>query len=313
MFKAHLAQRYYKKHKHEYDLVISTRCEMDFGEIGVQYIHFPVLIDEPIRKLGQLDNRNLIRKSGFFREIYKNICNRLSDFSEDNMKRNITLVNSKWTGRVVKEVYDIDCQTVYPPVIDDFPDVPFENREFGFVSMGAIVPLKRVETIIKIIERVRALGFNIHFHLIGSTSTNNREFLDRINQLQKKFSKWLFIEEGLTRKDLVKLVACHKFGIHGMPYEHFGIVVAEMVNAGCIPFVPNNGGQVEIVNDSRLTYSTVDDAVIKISNVLNNETMQKSLREQLSKNRGKFSIRRFKKEILDIVKDSLNINTKVLD
>jgi hypothetical protein len=40
-----------------------------------------------------------------------------------------------------------------------------------------------------------------------------------------------------------------------MPIEPFGMAPAEMAAAGCIVFVPNDGGQIEIVNgDPRLVY-----------------------------------------------------------
>ena len=42
-------------------------------------------------------------------------------------------------------------------------------------------------------------------------------------------------------------MAQHRYGIHTMENEHFGIGVAEMVRAGCIPFVHDSGGPVEIV------------------------------------------------------------------
>jgi glycosyltransferase involved in cell wall biosynthesis len=40
-----------------------------------------------------------------------------------------------------------------------------------------------------------------------------------------------------------------RYGIHGMLDEHFGMAPAELAAAGCIVFVPNDGGQVEIVDD----------------------------------------------------------------
>ena len=37
--------------------------------------------------------------------------------------------------------------------------------------------------------------------------------------------------------------------LHGMREEHFGMAPAEMARAGVIVWVPNGGGQMEIVGD----------------------------------------------------------------
>ena len=42
-------------------------------------------------------------------------------------------------------------------------------------------------------------------------------------------------------------MASHRYGIHGMREEHFGMAPAEMVRAGVIVWVPRGGGQMEIV------------------------------------------------------------------
>ena len=60
-------------------------------------------------------------------------------------------------------------------------------------------------------------------------------------------------------------MATHRYGIHGMREEHFGMAPAEMARAGCIVWVPRGGGQMEIVGrEPVLMYDSEDDAVEKI-------------------------------------------------
>jgi glycosyltransferase involved in cell wall biosynthesis len=205
-------------------------------------------------------------------------------------------------GKQVKETYNIDTLTVYPPVNDDFLEIPWDECEEGFVCMGTVSPGKHVEDMILIIEKVRQEGFPVHFHIIGSCS--DPVYAKKIKRLCEENHEWLFWEGRLSRKQLTYLVAKHKYGIHGMPNEHFGIAVAEMVKAGCVPFVPNSGGQVEIVQDRRLIYEDTEDAVYKIINILNNEVIQKDIRKNLLKRSAQFSTKVFMESIRTIVEQA---------
>lgn len=301
LLKVHLAQRYYKKHKDKFDLAIATRCEMDLGEPGIQYIHFPVWNDEPLRQIDQLPNKGIYHK-GLLRKIYKKFCACVSGFSEKRMKENITIVNSNWTGEIVNKVYGINSQVIYPPVQGDFPDVTWKNREDGFVCIGAVSPTKQIEKIIDIIKHVRNKFPSTHLHIIAKD--NKSEYALKINSLCAQNSSWLSWEKNTTREDMINLVSIHKYGIHGMLHEHFGIVVAEMIKAGCIPFVPNGGGQVEIVQDRRLIYEDQKDAIQKIFNIINNEVIQKDICKELSKRSSQFSTKVFVESIKMIVKQN---------
>ena len=88
-----------------------------------------------------------------------------------------------------------------------------------------------------------------------------------------------------------------KYGINGLTEEPFGIAVAEMVKSGCIVFVPNGGGQVEIVDNPELIFNDVQDAVSKICAVLNNRKRQSILLDHLQGQAIKFSSEVFKTQI----------------
>ena len=72
------------------------------------------------------------------------------------------------------------------------------------------------------------------------------------------------------------------------------MAVAELVSAGCITFVPNSGGQVEIVgDDERLIYYSREDAVHKILRALRDPDCQASLRNHIASRRNLFTSERF--------------------
>jgi hypothetical protein len=86
-----------------------------------------------------------------------------------------------------------------------------------------------------------------------------------------------------------------------MSEEHFGMAVAELVQAGCLVFVPHGGGQVEIVRDERLLYRTAEEAVTKIIRAMSDPHVQSSLRNHLASRKKLFSTRGFMHRIHEIV------------
>ena len=291
--------RYFKCIASEFNCSISAFNEMDMGLPGIQYIHFPMFAcgHEPARKIvGYPDSK--------VRKVYRSLCQRISSWSDANIRKNLTVANSEWTARVIKDVYGIDAYVIYPPVVGDFEDVAWKDKEDGFVCIARFVPEKKVERAIRILQMVRACGFDIHLHIVSGAGDQRYEKF--IEGLIAENSGWVFMKRNLSRKELVDILTKHKYGIHTRDNEQFGIVVAEMEKAGCIPFVPSQGGQVEIVGDHELlTFSDEDEAVKKIVKVLINSEMQRMVRHSLSKKALMFSPYRFTTEIQGLVSSFL--------
>lgn len=300
--KQHLMIRHIKRLGSRYDLMISTFNEMDFGSPGIQYIHFPVLHEELLRELDQMPSAWYHRQSPL-RDVYIALCRSLSGFSPESMKRNLTLVNSNWTGSIVNAAYGVTPRTVYPPVFADFPRIRWQDKQPGFVCLGRISPEKRVERAIEIIRHVRFNGWDVHLHIVGSVQ--NRRYGERIEAICAENPEWLFWHQNLARHALSELVARHRYGIHAMPHEHFGMAIAEMVKAGNIVFVPQGGGQVEIVGDPLLTYVSVEDAAQKIISVLGDPLLQQQLSMDLQQRAERFSTSHFQRAMRDVVAECL--------
>ena len=97
-------------------------------------------------------------------------------------------------------------------------------------------------------------------------------------------------------------MATHRYGIHGMREEHFGMAPAEMIRAGLIVWVPRGGGQVEIVGDEpALTYETEEEAASAILRVITDPAEQDRLRRHLAERSSLFGTDRFVKEVRSIV------------
>ena len=290
--------------KGKYDAVITASGEVDFGRRGIQYVHFPLLHRHHAmwRSVHGLPWHG--RLWALLRGRYRPWM-LLSGYSFDDMTNNLTLVVSEWTRSRFRESYGAEATTVYPPVPGGFPDVPWAERENGFVCIGRISREKRLEQMIDILSKVREHDQDTHLHIIGNPIAPWSYYHDLRRRVQEHAS-WVFLHENVSRGEMTELVARHRYGIHAKPDEHFGIAVAEIVKAGCIVFVPNDGGQVEIVGgDDRLLYRSAEDAVAKILRVMKDPDEQAALRRHLDSRRHLFSTEEFVRRIQDVVRQFL--------
>ena len=276
LLKASLLMRRTRRIAGSYELLVSANNEADFGRPGVQYIHYPW----NFRPRPQVDLR-WYHQPALLRGYYA-FVDRLLPFDPEHVKRNLSLVNSDWTGGVVARHYPgIETHTVHPPVAGTFPSVPWDQREDGVVVLGRISPEKRVELAIEIVRRVRERGHALRLHVIGSV--DNRRTYRQVRALARRHHEWVTIHRDLSRDELCSLVARQRYGLHAMEEEHFGIAVGEMVVAGLVPFVPDGGGQREIVACApEVLWRSADEAVERIIAVHRDAELRQRIRTALA-------------------------------
>lgn len=288
---------YYRRYLARYfNIAISAFNEMDLGGQGIQYIHAPMFGKGHERIRSYLDHPDSI-----LRRIYKWTLRGLFGYSEHRMRSNITLTNSEWTARWVQQIYGIKARVIYPPVSVDICDVPWEERQYGFILISRVVKEKKIERAIRIIQRVRNAGFQVHLRILGGVYDSAY-----IEDLWREFGKpdWIVWEKRLSREEYIRVLSSYKYGIHTRENEQFGIGIAEMICAGVIPFLPSRGGQVELVgNHPLLTWDNEEEATQKIIKVLSNEDLYKELQLYISNRSKKFSAERFIAQIQKIVED----------
>jgi glycosyltransferase involved in cell wall biosynthesis len=189
---------------------------------------------------------------------------------------------------------------VYPPVTAEFPDVPWERRAPGFVCIGRISPEKELDRVIDIVSAVRRHVPDVTLHIVGTP--DHRAYHRRIAARAR--AAGFTLHENISRTELVALLTRQRYGIHGMLEEHFGMAPAELVRAGCLVWVPDGGGQVEIVAERRLTYASTADAVAKILRTMRDPRETAALRAHLAARAALFSPERFMREVRAAVLDA---------
>jgi len=244
------------------------------------------------------------------RRAYLGLCDRLAPPYTEDWKRNVTVANSRWTAGVLEKEFGIIASRVqFPPVPGSFPAVPWNERENGFVCIGRVVPEKRMDAAIGILHEVRQQGFDVHLHILGDL--DDSPFAKKVQALASRHREWVFLEGRVGGEEKRELMARHKFGINGREREPFGIAVAELVKAGCITFVPNGGGQTEIVAHPMLTFKDQGDAVGKIQAVLSSLPLQEHLRVHLAAQAQELSAEKFMNTVRGLVSEFLNDNQGV--
>ncbi|PYM27380.1 MAG: hypothetical protein DMD78_02130 [Candidatus Rokuibacteriota bacterium] len=277
-----------------YDVPVTANNEADFGTVGVQYVHYPWnVFPRPEVDIRWYHVKALL-------PMYYWLCRTVARFTTAGMHRNITLVNSDWTGRLANRRYGFVSRTVYPPVTGEFPAVPWEFREPGFVCIGRMSREKNLDRVIDIVEGVRRHMPGVTLHIVGTP--DDRVYVRRIAARAR--AAGFAIHQNLSRDALADLLTHQRYGIHGMLEEHFGMAPAEMVRAGCIVWVPNGGGQVEIVADARLTYDSVEDAIAKIVRTLREPGQEAALRAHLAARAPLFSPEQFMRGVRAAVLDA---------
>jgi glycosyltransferase involved in cell wall biosynthesis len=286
-----------KRVRHQYDLVVGADNEGDFGPPAIQYIHGPFFAPLYGRVRSSCD-LPLVQKLTCLSKGEIRPWMLLADFSFDRMKANRTLVNSGWTGRLVKRVYGIDSTTVHPPAPGIFPDMPWEKREDGFAMIGRLAVDKRYDWCLKVLRVVRTGFPQVKMRILGTSSFEARDYLASLRALVQANSSWVTLHEDISREELAALMARQRYGMHAFKDEHFGMAVAEMIRAGCIPFVHNSGGPPEIVaHDNRLLYDSAQEAAQKIVQVLGNPAVQEDLRRRLVLRKDLYSAETFMRAI----------------
>ena len=211
-------------------------------------------------------------------------------------------VNSDWTGERVRNFLGGQPRTLYPPVADPGPGLPWAERAPHFLAIGRISPEKEYERVIRILARVRERVPDVRLTIVGTSDRHTVRYFAALQSLARSLGDWVTFRDNLSRDEIRTLMGSHRYAVHGMREEHFGMAAAELARAGVIVWVPKGGGQMEIVgNQPALMYDSEEDAAAKINAVLSDPAAQGKLSRALAARAELFSTERFVREVREIV------------
>lgn len=292
-----LLNRFVASRREAFDLAFGTDNELSVAGPLVQYVHTP--------RFARLVVSRRVGEDSFVDHAYDRFSWRLGGFDPGRIRESTVLSNSGWIADVFQDAYGVRPEVVHPPVdTRGFEECerPWSEREPGFVTIGRLARYKNVLENVEILDRVRERGHDVHLHLVGPGYDD--EYAREVKRAASQ-REYVHVEGEVSREELVELVCQHCYGLHGKRHEHFGMAVAELVAGGTVPFVPDNGGQREIVGSDRLTYNTVEEAVEQIDRVLSDPGMARELRGETAAIERWYGRERFQREIRAVVDEAL--------
>ena len=236
--------RYARRFSDAFDVLVGVHNEVDYGRRGIQYIHYPTYF----RPRPSVDFRWYHRFPPLLNTYYR-FADSIGDFSFERMKANLSLTNSHWTAGKIRQFLGVAAQVLYPPVTRPATVRPWTDRQTGFLAVGRISPEKEFERVIGILAQVRKTVPSLTLTIVGTWDRKSEGYYRRLRSLADGLGAWISFRRDIAREDLAELMSTHRYGIHGMREEHFGMAPAEMAAAGMLVWVPAGGGQTEIVGD----------------------------------------------------------------
>jgi glycosyltransferase involved in cell wall biosynthesis len=274
--------------EHHYDVMLGTENAMDFHRRGLHYAH-DVRMHAP---RFQQDMRHRLHRVPAALGAYHTACRLLARSDDAGLHRNVALANSEFTAARLRELDpSMKIEVLYPPVPVQDATAPWAERRADFVGIGRLVPAKNWPVAVDIIERVRALGHDTRLTVIGHRqgATEYQALLELT-----RTRPWFTLRDDVPRETLGHLLAQHRYGLHTMVDEPFGIAVAELQRAGCVTFVHASAGPVEIVGrEPRLTFDSAEQAARNIHSVLTSAALQDTLLTHVRRQAELFSTERF--------------------
>jgi len=220
------------------------------------------------------------------------------------------ICNSIYTKQFIDQNYGINSVVFYPPVdIEKFKPLTKEKIILSVGRFTTSLHHKRQDILLSAFKKLTDQGqSDWKLILTGGLASDGEKLID---QLKKEALGYpVEIIPNISSNDLINLYGKASLYWHGAGFgvdtdkdpqntEHFGITIVEAMSAGCIPFVVDNGGQKEIIEEERngFTYQTTEELVNKTIKLVNNPVQQSSFREKAIKKSKEYSKEIFCKEI----------------
>lgn len=281
---------------------------------GLVYCHFPYdarpsVANEENERFRSLALPNRLLRMALYRGIWRR---KMRGYS-------VILANSRFSARHVEQHWDRSAEVVYPPVAGRPSDRPRRDR---IVSLGRFIATDRknlraqLKAFPKFLEEA---GQTWSLQMIGfcSDRREDRAFLEELRERARDLPVRFLVNVG--REEVFEALAGAKLFWHtaglgnGVQVparyrEHFGIATVEAMRVGCVPVVPDCGGQPEIVRhgEDGFLCADLEDLVRFSIRVARDEGLRRSLSRRAVERSLRFAPENFESAIRECVRRLLD-------
>lgn len=301
---AGLYERAVRKIAQPYDLCITLSGVEDWGRPAVHFLSDVVWNEALTKTFGGSSYRYAGSGAGLWKRAYV-LMGRIAAgrSGRDPTQHDSFVANSNWTAIMSRRYCRREPVVVYPAVAGLACPRAWQDRDDRIVILGRLSREKRIEDAVSIAGGLRGLGHSIQLHVVGEP--DDPVYAREVNCLLQA-SAGFVVRHGVLRgaRKYEMLSGC-RYGLSTCRREAFGIATVEMMKAGLVPFVPEEGAQAEVVTEPNLIFNGVPDAVQKIHAVLRDPVMQSHLHSKVQARASAFSPERFQSEVRSVIDEAL--------
>ncbi|MFC1618050.1 glycosyltransferase [Patescibacteria group bacterium] len=199
------------------------------------------------------------------------------------------IANSRYVQRRIEKYYKADSDIIYPPIETEKFKIADKVDDYYF-TLGRLVAYKRYDLTIRAFNKLgrplKIAGDGPELDYLQKIAGPNIEFLGRVSdkdrcELYSKCQAFIFPQE-----------------------EDFGITPVEAMAAGRPVIAYGQGGALETVVPGKTGVLFPNQTVASLTNALNNFWPEDYDPQEIRDHALKFSTKRFKKEITNLVENS---------
>ena len=213
-----------------------------------------------------------------------------------NLMRNSTVItNSEFSRRAIINALGLhDIYILSPPIdVETFRNIALMTNGYKetndiILVISRIAPHKKIENAIKLAKILKDNNIGKGMKIVGNLYYYFFDYYSELKQmvLDLGLTDYVTFEINARLDKLISIIRESRVYFHPMVGEHFGMAVLEVMAAGLIPVVPNEGGIIEFV-PKKYQYQSIEHAAEIIMYVFNN--LPKTERIKISDDINKFS------------------------
>ncbi len=294
-----------------------------------EYVHFPfeVYYLDPSRTLDPYIRESLERYGRFPLNVYWRLFLELVPvFTRRNPFEHTTavLTNSRWTARVVKELYGEDPLILNPPIAPSTGIVEkpadFGSRSNSVLMLGRFSEGKRYHWVVeKVLPELRREVGSAKLYVVGGARTRSgRQYLSRVEALARRAGLRVsgdpnaeadvYLLPDALRDTINRLMDSSKVFLHATVNEHWGIAIAEAMARGLPVVVHESGGawtDLALEGSCGLGYETESEAVEHLARLLTDEKLWTHFSKKSVERVRELTLEKFVEKFSEIVKRRL--------